>query len=201
MTVPWDRCFAISWQRNGGQEQTASFMQMILAGLTDYLSQADGPPLHTIIDTGCALGDGARLLAQAFPSADVTGIDVAPTAIQKATEIGGASFCCIGLMDPLPFSADLVTCSNVLEHCHDYLEVLERYMAGCTQLFVILVPLDEQFPLVGDHFYALDRTSFPTQLNGFHRVYDAEYPGGRYWGGQQLLLIYRRAVCSSSSPL
>jgi len=73
MTVPWDRCFAISWQRNGGQEQTASFMQMILAGLTDYLSQADGPPLHTIIDTGCALGDGARLLAQALPSADVTG--------------------------------------------------------------------------------------------------------------------------------
>src|SRR5437868_13929 len=80
----WDEYFQAKWELYGGRERTRLFMETIARGLPEaersYLSE----PGRSILDWGCALGEGVEVLEQAFPAARVAGLDFSQVAIEKA---------------------------------------------------------------------------------------------------------------------
>src|SRR5450759_759732 len=81
--VWWEDYFQFKWEDNHGREQTRHFMERLVAALppavTEYLS---GHPV-SILDWGCAFGDGVDALASAFPLAVVAGYDFSARAIAQ----------------------------------------------------------------------------------------------------------------------
>src|SRR5690348_15215074 len=80
----WEDYFRTAWDQNGGAEQTRHFMQRLIA----ELPAAEGRWLRTgpvsIIDWGCAHGEGVDELARAFPQARVRGLDASANAVAEA---------------------------------------------------------------------------------------------------------------------
>lgn len=184
----WDDYFTTQWEARGGRAQSAGFM----AALLGEIPRAEW---QTIVDIGCALGDGTALLATAWPGARVIGIDISGVGIHLARASGhaGCEFHQVPL-DQAPPDADLMTCSNVLEHCADYLEVMARYLRHCRDTFALLVPYrQEPLPPDGEHAVTLDESSFPETVGGFRRVAMRTIAvPARCWHAPQLCVIYRR---------
>ena len=80
----WNRCFAEEWDANRGSEQTTHFMQRPLRSVpsTELAWLAAKP--RSILDWGCAFGEGVSVLAQRFPQSRVSGLDFAAAAIAEA---------------------------------------------------------------------------------------------------------------------
>src|SRR4051794_7571906 len=80
----WDDYFERQWDAHGGSEQTRYFMETVLANLPDYeKSHVRGHAL-TILDWGCAFGEGVAALARAFPRGPVAGLEFSRAAIDQA---------------------------------------------------------------------------------------------------------------------
>lgn len=85
-----------------------------------------------ILDGGCGTGYGAELLQQQWPSAQVTGCDLAPEMVKMATQRGIPAVC--GDLEHLPFTDakfDLVWSSLALQWCRPELAFseLQRILA------------------------------------------------------------------------
>jgi SAM-dependent methyltransferase len=52
----------------------------------DLKKQLSGRPVRRILDFGCGIGHGTAHLAEAFPDAEVTGVDLAENALEYARE-------------------------------------------------------------------------------------------------------------------
>lgn len=207
----WNEYFRGQWLDHGGPGQTRHFMQRMIAALpaadVAFLEQH---PL-SIIDWGCAFGDGTDELAARFPDARLAGIDVSEEAIKRARETyGHLEFLAASPADPvgaLPRTFDVVFNSNSLEHFERPLDVLSSNLAATRLLHLTLVPYRES-ALSIHHQVTLDEDSFPGQLDGFERiicqVVDVD---PAYWpSGKQLLVGYasreylaRRAQVEQSS--
>jgi 2-polyprenyl-3-methyl-5-hydroxy-6-metoxy-1,4-benzoquinol methylase len=87
------------------------------------------------------------------------GVDVSEAAVEVATrELGGIARFIAGTAAAVP-AADVVICSNVLEHLDNDLEVVEQLRARCRTLFVV-VPFNEEVVPGGEHVRAYSRASF-----------------------------------------
>jgi glycosyltransferase involved in cell wall biosynthesis len=186
----WDNNFSSAWEANAGRQQTRHFMERLIANLPESELEFLRTTAITILDWGCALGDGADALARAFPACRIIGLDFSRIAIEQArrsfpylefktTEQGGVTE-----------AVDVLICSNCLEHFDAPLEVLRSQIAKCRQLYVALVPLDERV-LIECHRSRFHEDSFPAEVAGFRRLhcYSIEV-NQRLWGGKQLLAVY-----------
>lgn len=186
----WNEMFGSAWESNSGREQTRHFMERLIANLPEPELEFLRTVGVSILDWGCALGDGVDVLAHAFPDSKLVGLDFSRIAVEKArltfphlefrtTEEGD-----------IAETVDVITCSNCLEHFDAPLEVMRSQLAKCRQVYAALVPLDEKV-LCESHRSRFDENSFPTEVEGFRRLHCQSIEvDDRLWGGKQLLAVY-----------
>src|SRR5437899_2414526 len=110
-----DDYFKQHWDAHDGSEQTRYFMQTVLSHLPDYeKAYLTGREL-TILDWGCAFGEGVAVLAQAFPRSHVAGLDFSQAVIDEA-HIRNPGHEYIWSEDAIPRDFDVIVTSNCLEH-------------------------------------------------------------------------------------
>src|SRR5260370_1100364 len=117
----------------GAGDQTRYFMETALSHLPEaeraYLNAAP----RTILDWGCALGEGVATLARAFPRSRVAGLDFSKKAIDEAG-VRNAGYEFIWSEDgAIPRDFDCIVTSNCLEHFEQPLAMLEKHLAACKE--------------------------------------------------------------------
>src|SRR5205807_4461083 len=102
------------------------------------LAIVDGVPAQSVLDVGCGKGAFTALLAQ--PGRDVVGVDISPTAIEKARERGSGADFRVGTMDDLeqiaPGPFDLVIAMEILSYLEDWRGALDKLARLGERLFV-----------------------------------------------------------------
>ena len=186
----WEAYFQETWEANDGKSQTRHFMRRLLANVPEVdLEFLLSRPLE-ILDWGCAMGEGADVLARALVTSHVTGLDFSTRAIASARESYPH---CAFIWTPegeILESYDVIVVSNCLEHFEDPLALVEAHLAHCRQLYVALVPYNEH-PLHEQHRTQFRDDSFPCHIGAFTRVHlQAIDVDQAFWPGQQLLALY-----------
>jgi len=186
----WEEYFAGQWEANQGRAQTTYFMELLLDALPleEHVYLAENS--LSILDWGCAFGEGVNVLAKRFPHCRVVGMDFAERAIVEARRtFPSCEFLHseTGIIDQ-PF--DVVICSNCLEHVFDPLSLLRRQLGGCRKLYVAMVPYRE-LPLDPAHFAQFREECFPECVEGFTRLAEKVLDcDPTYWHGRMLLVVY-----------
>lgn len=186
----WEEYFVEDWDAYGGSEQTRYFMQRVLTELpapdVEFLRSK---PL-TILDWGCAFGEGVELLARAFPQSRVVGLDFASTAIDQARQRHADREFIFSADGEIPGKFDVIVTSNCLEHLEFPLERMKAHLRSCEKMYIALVPFNE-FPLSEYHRSQFKEESFPNYLGSFVRIVVKRIDADEaYWNGMQLLVIY-----------
>lgn len=189
----WEQYFRDHWDRNGGGAQTRHFMQRLLAELPlPEVGFLETPGL-SIMDWGCAHGEGVDELKQRFPSAQVFGVDAAAAAIAEARRRFADAEFVHATGDAPPRRADVVISSNCLEHFAEPWPVAERLARAADQLLIVLVPCAEA-PLCESHCVRFDAGDFPSRLGDLQRLAEKRLAvDPQHWGGDQLLVVYGSA--------
>ena len=189
----WEQYFEDEWGVRDGPSQSRHFMLQLLSHLPL-------PELHwllesnaSILDWGCATGEGTGILARLLLNSQVTGVDFAQLAIDEASHRHpGATF----LWTPegeIPHDFDVVLSSNCLEHFEDPLAIATDHVRHCRTLYIILVPYKEH-PLHEQHFAQFRDESFPDTIGGFSRLEVVPFPvNNDHWPGWQVLALYGAA--------
>lgn len=191
----WNEYFDSEWDRYGGGEQTRTFMQALLSGLHDCERSWLGADRRTILDWGCACGEGVAELGSQFPSALPSGLDVAAEALVRARQ-NFPAYRFHGADEIAQASFDAVFCSNCLEHFADTASTLARISALAENFLAVLVPYAEE-PLSEYHLVSFTERSFPRRLGRLElsRTVVIDVPEKAWPGGRQLLAIYLSAAC------
>ena len=187
----WEEYFKIKWEMNNGKGQTEYFVQLIIENLPENLKTYIDNPEKTILDWGCALGQGVNLLQNKFPNAKVAGLDFSETAIEKAKkEYKNLSFTSNSLSD-LNKMFSVIICSNCLEHFVDPKLYLQEHLAYTKDIYIALVPFEEE-SRVESHEISLNEDFFPDEIESFHKIYSKilDTRSSGFWSGYQLLVIY-----------
>jgi len=199
-------CFEHRWDANAGSQQTRHFMERLVAnldgGVVAYLESA----APKVLDWGCAFGEGGAVLAEAFPSARVVGLDFSRRAIEEARRRYPWLDFILADGDGIPVF-DVVVTSNCLEHFDEPFKVARNHLSATSDLYIALVPYKE-WPLIEEHRHSFVEESFPEYLDSFvqisRKVVDVDR---RYWDGKQLLVVYaspsylgRWTTASASGP-
>jgi len=172
LSVPeWDAQFLEGgdWERNGGRQQTRRFAECFCKRTT-----IPARFVRTLADIGCALGDAMPALGERFPGARLFGFDISPTAIERAQSHYGhlATFTHADVRS-IPGRFELIYCSNVLEHLHDWKRVCLDLLQRAEAFAAFLVPFEERIRLRGakdgrDHVVSFNKRSFGfLQTRGF----------------------------------
>lgn len=191
----WNEYFREEWSRHGGSEQTSHFAQRLLAGLPEADQRILARLPLSVLDWGCALGEGCAELAAAWPQARLTGMDIAEEALRQArARHPHLRFLASSADQPpgtLPERFDVVVNSNSIEHFDDWLGILRNNLAQTRLLHLTLVPYREE-PLSIHHRHSFDESSFPPEVAGFSRIFERVIAvDTRYWpSGRQLLVGY-----------
>ena len=190
-TKAWlNKQFIKNWEKNGGPEQTRHFMERLVAGLgtaeTTYLQNHAA----TVLDWGCAMGEGVEFLGRTFPKCDVAGLDVARVAIEAARRRFPSRRFCLSERGEIASRFDVIVTSNCLEHFPDPWAHFKAHLAACNDFYVALVPYRE-FPRIDGHMVSFCEGSFPECAGGFVRISERVLATDvRFWHGGQLLVIY-----------
>ena len=170
--------------------QTTHFMQRLVENLPQPEREFLATERPSVLDWGCALGNGVDVLAKAFPSCRVVGMDFAERAIAEARKCFPKYEFRHTQQGEINDHFDVIVTSNCLEHFADPLAVMRQHLRSCRQFYVALVPYQEA-PLCSSHVSQFREECFPEQLEGFTRlataIVDCDPP---YWSGKQILVIY-----------
>ena len=101
----------------------------------------------SVLDVGCALGDGLLVAQKLWPSATLGGIDLSEVATQKAqVRLKGGTFWSFDITKKkeLVPNFDLVLCIHTLEHLSQHPLVVTKAVVWlrnlATQMLIIMVP-------------------------------------------------------------
>lgn len=96
----------------------------------------------TLLDVGCALGEGCVLLRERFPRARITGIDISDVGIRKArSRAGDIEYRVLDITrDPIPGVFDYMTIIETLEHFDNPFAVLDRCLKNTRKMIIVCVP-------------------------------------------------------------
>jgi SAM-dependent methyltransferase len=93
-------------------------LHLEIIGKIQEIEKVSGKTVDSILDAGCAAGEFAYVLQNAFPNSQVTGFDLLPELIAKAkNKVSGCIFFEADIQNsntPLVGSYDIVTCTGVL---------------------------------------------------------------------------------------
>ena len=191
----WDFRFKTKdWQNNFGDEQTLHFYTLLLNGIPEALQEEMSTNAYSVLDFGCAQGEGTNFFAKMLSKTKLTDIDFSYEAIRIAKEKHiNVSFICEDLMnsDTLSSKFDIVISSNTLEHFYKPWEVLSKLTTKATKHVIVLVPFDQPGIPNDEHFYSFNYGNIPNIINNFTLTFKKIlYPDPKFWGEKQILLIY-----------
>ncbi|MBI5873361.1 MAG: methyltransferase domain-containing protein [Candidatus Omnitrophica bacterium] len=132
--------------------------------IEDFLP-ADGD--FSLLDIGCALGDGCQLLKRRFPHAEISGADFSPVCIKEAGKkpMGIRYFLLDIIHDVPPRSFDFIILSHILEHMNDPYAIIEKCLPYAKKAILISTPYTKDFKnarlyAIGEHRYLFNEHSF-----------------------------------------
>jgi GT2 family glycosyltransferase/2-polyprenyl-3-methyl-5-hydroxy-6-metoxy-1,4-benzoquinol methylase/glycosyltransferase involved in cell wall biosynthesis len=186
----WDDYLEHHWESHNGSARTEYFMRCIVEHLpppeTYYLAENGA----TILDWGCAFGEGVNYLGTVFGRCRVRGLDFSPRAVSQAANRFRQHEFILSEKGRIQESFDVITISNCLEHFEKPLDIARQHLAHCRNLYLILVPYAES-PLQPTHVTQFTEESFPEEMAGFQRIAAQVIDGDpQFWSGRQLLVIY-----------
>lgn len=186
----WEGYFDAQWDANDGRAQTTYFMKCLVDNLPYPERKFLSSRTVTILDWGCAFGNGVDVLAKTFPQCRVAGMDFAERAIVEARNSFPDYDFRHTKNGEIDDQFDVIITSNCLEHFTDPVSTMRQHLRCCRRLYVALVPYREA-PLHPQHATQFCEESFPKKLEGFTRlatvVVDCQ---PAYWPGKQILVIY-----------
>lgn len=191
----WDGRFKGDWAENNGRRQSRFFAGLAVSVFPAWLRR-EFVAGASLLDWGCALGDGTEFLTQALPGCVVAGCDFSGEAIQQAA----ASYPDISFVraDLTAGGApgqswDFIFSSNTLEHFREPWSVFNELSRYARRGIVLLVPFREMVR-IEEHHYTFLPDNVPVARADFHLcgsyiVNGAGIPDTE-WAGEQALLIY-----------
>lgn len=161
----WENRFSSNdWEDSRGRWQTEQFAREIIKHLKIPFDFSG-----TILDFGCGLGDAIPIYKKNYPNAQIIGIDISGSAIDKCNDrFGEIADFIQGDIGSIP-SVDIIISSNVLEHLTNHIEIAKDLIRKCNSLY-IAVPYKE-FPLCNEHVNSYDETSFRVIGNTDNKVF------------------------------
>jgi lipopolysaccharide transport system ATP-binding protein len=191
----WDKRFREDWELFDGPKQTEFFYKLAIKNLPRRVSRTIKKENLSILDWGCAEGDGTNLLFKKFGGTKnrVEGFDISDVAIEKAkTKYPYIGFRTI-LSENLEGQFDVIFTSNTLEHFKKPLAMLQQLLMHTRYYLIGLVPFQERNP-IAEHFCVFDYSSFPPKIGNLVLVYFKVIDvASKYWSGRQALFIYMQA--------
>lgn len=196
----WNDYFQNKWEANRGKEQTEFFMHLIISELPENIKYLIKNPDISILDWGCALGQGVDILAKEFPKADISGLDVSEVAIEKARQLYPKYKFTTKSLVELNRKYDVIISSNCLEHFEHPEKLINDQLRFTEQLYIILVPYNE-FDKIESHFVSFNEKSFPSKIGKFHKIYSEviDTKHTEFWPGSQLLIVYANQALNIAS--
>jgi len=186
----WDKRFATGdWEEKGGNHQTHYFYELLYRLLPEHLREEFNAQdkQYTIADIGCAEGDGTDFLAKKFFNAEVSGIDIAESAVEKANMLYPE----IDFSTHLNQQYDIIVSSNVLEHFEDPFKHMDELFAHSKKYVVILVPFEEK-ERIEEHFYTFLYKDFQLKYKDFNLIHLHRITADKnIWNGEQHLFVYQ----------
>jgi len=191
----WDMRFSSDWDSLNGPAQSRGFAWLALQEIPEWLLRTIRQDALTVVDWGCAQGEGTNVWASYVPAANLFGVDFSPAAIEKAKEkYPNISFECSDWLraeaSSQPF--DIVFSSNTLEHFSDPYAVLQHLAKRARKAIVLLLPYKE-LNRIDEHEYTFLPQNIPAKLdNGFSLVWTRVSGPHDFWNGEQVLLVYAK---------
>ena len=197
----WNRRFFEDWIAKGGRRQTEFFAELCVRELPEWLATEVRERGLSVFDYGCALGDALPVWRREYPQSAISGGDVAQVGLGLARALyPDFAFADVGAFAAGQPIADLIYCSNTLEHFPEWRPLLDRLGGHAGAYIVIVVPFEEAEP-IDEHAAIFEFDSLPPSLpSGLDLVHlavvDAAAEPDSQWLGQQLIAVYRNAAAA-----
>jgi len=141
----------------------------------------------TLLDVGCALGDGCELLKERFPEARITGVDLSEVGIERAkARGGGVDYLVLDITrDSIPGDFDFVTIIETLEHFDNPFTIVDKCLKNARRSVIVCVPYRQNLSWAvrwgKEHRSAFDEKTFSAYDSRVVRVTDVlQGTGNRY---------------------
>lgn len=190
----WDERFSSkSWDKYDGKGQSLFFAKVACASMPVFFKRDLTRNAWTVIDVGCALGDGTAFLAKQFPACRFIGQDISSEAIKQASELyTNCEFAVANIYEGIT-PADVIFSSNTLEHLNNPNLLMEQMCHAADKYVVHLLPLDDPLE-IDEHINIFSLDAFPVHMGEFYlesySVVDCSNMEDTHWPGKQILLIY-----------
>jgi len=131
----------------------------------------------SLLDIGCALGDGAIFLKRSFPQAKISGLDFSKYAIKKAkSKSDEVSFYCLDILkDNLSATFDYITMASIIEHFNDPFFVVDKCLRFAKKALLIFTPYTKDIAIPclysrSEHRYLFNEHTFDKYICGVLKV-------------------------------
>lgn len=191
----WDMLFTHTWEARRGRGQTIFFANVALDHFPDWFKEEIDSHSYSICDVGCALGDGVDVIAKAFPSSKVIGIDFSEEAINKAKQYYPSYTFEVADILQMTDQYDVIFSSNTLEHFHDPFPILHKMLQHSNKYLVLLLPFQDDTGTY-EHFFRFDYEHFPEKIDEFRLTFlkeiDCHLIANTHWDAKQILAVYKK---------
>jgi teichuronic acid biosynthesis glycosyltransferase TuaH len=195
----WDERFSGDWDANSGPEQSRFFARVALGALPSWFLDQMRREKASLVDWGCAEGDGTELWSRYLEPSQITGIDFSERAIETAkARYPGVGFRAEDWISGADFSSsvfDVVFTSNTLEHFHDPIAVLDVLGRHARRAVIVVVPFEEGDPRHIEHHFTFTEENTPADFGDrfsllWCNVVDCESIEFTRWSGKQFIAVF-----------
>ncbi|MBU2540539.1 MAG: class I SAM-dependent methyltransferase [Candidatus Omnitrophica bacterium] len=162
--------------RNLTDVNTRRYWDRIFSKTDEFLRDFPYEPLKDILpkdrsfsllDIGCAMGDGLNILKTYFPKAHFEGADISAVGIEKAkVKTKDINYFVLDLktQEP-PRKYDFITLIHTLEHFNDPFAIVDKCLKFTNEALIVRTPYIEQFDnprlyLSGEHRHLFNKHTF-----------------------------------------
>jgi 2-polyprenyl-3-methyl-5-hydroxy-6-metoxy-1,4-benzoquinol methylase len=121
----------------------------------------------SLLDIGCAMGDGCELLKKHFPQAHISGVDFSIVGIEKAkSNLSQVNYFLLDIsQEEPPQEYDYITLVHILEHFNDPFPIVDKCLKFVKKALYIITPYEKDFdsPMLyskGEHRYLFNERTF-----------------------------------------
>jgi len=134
----------------------------------------------SLIDIGCALGDGCNYFKKNYSLADISGCDFSEAGINKATEkYKDVTFYHLDInKKSLPQQYDFIAIIETLEHFDDPFSIIDKLIPYAKDSIIVSVPLADKKRMlkkaigVGEHRYHFYKNTFEAYHHDIVKITD-----------------------------
>lgn len=201
----WDGRFRSGdWDEKEGREQSLFFYRLALKLMPVWLKDKIKNERLSVLDLGCAEGEGVSLFKNEFKASRISGADISAAAIERASTYYPDCDFFRADINNIPESFDVIFSSNTLEHFEKPFDAIQNILPHTKKYFVLLVPFRER-DRIDEHFYTFEYSSFACKNGEFQLVYhkeaDCSDMEATQWPGEEILLVYEKSGCTNDRTL